>query len=738
MFANKLKHPRTRYSQLMWVLFCLLVVGWLTPPLEAQDEYVSWHATGWAYRVIVETPAANADAKEVDVAQVKLIHAGALQADADDVRIFDLEGNAVAYQVTYQDAARYALISFQVPSTQSIRVIYFGNKDAETDPMRTLASEDPAAGPPQPGPTAKGWIPRAGLVLATYARPGNVPSPQNVSEMKTILEQSRKAPIGAGYRDNISDSFNPFGVSDHYVSIYQGWLKLPETGEWGFCTASSNASFSFLDGKELIHWPGDHQGHAGRRGEFNIAQTVEQGLHYVTYLHEHHRHRPLAFMGIRPPGQKFFKGFDVAHFPQPRAGVITRYETSNFKTVAVPVVELLDAAMFKGSPDVSLTRVRLSAQVPAGEKDKWQVAWKLGDGQSVTGQDVQHVYLEPGLYRVSMQAAGPQGQKSTIDWPLQIPELGPTQIDGLTTTRTREYGQLLDNINPKNLTGDRVAILALALEQIEHPGNAATAAKAALFKDDLSSHYLDVMLALGYMDEPAPLNEACPLAAHFERRVQAAKSVLDRMRLMASLVKIKGVWQRDLQGALKVYDSATVLMKANEGNVTLKPSMREATIAMGDSSLYAGQLSQAREYYQHAQSLARHQLSASILAARSGIYPQQVDQQLDNNKPQMAWVVIGRWKDEVPTDMLTGLPSFYEGKVFATRRQYQAAIAPLTLAIQLFRGSEYEAQAYWLLTQAYHKTGQTDAAKAVLIKLKATGLTGQWIDKADQLLKEQP
>ena len=49
--------------------------------------------------------------------------------------------------------------------------------------------------------------------------------------------------------------------------FYSVTFPLPAAGTYQFCTVSNEASFSFLDGKPLVHWPGRHTVERGMRGE---------------------------------------------------------------------------------------------------------------------------------------------------------------------------------------------------------------------------------------------------------------------------------------------------------------------------------------------------------------------------------------------------------------------------------------------------------------------------------------
>ena len=54
----------------------------------------------------------------------------------------------------------------------------------------------------------------------------------------------------------------------------------------------------------------------------------------------------------------------------------------------------------------------------------------------------------------------------------------------------------------------------------------------------------------------------------------------------------------------------------------------------------------------------------------------------------------------------------------------------MTLVIALARGTEFEAEARWLLALAYQKTGEQDAYVQTLAALVDAGLTGPFREQA--------
>ena len=284
-----------------------------------------WHLPGWQARAIVEIPKPSTDAG-TDTAGVKVLCQGRAKPDGADYRVLDAAGKPVSFQLMFHDAGRYSLLSFRAADPKQKYFVYFDNPKAERAAEQIVLDPTPGA-----GPLKAAWVPKQGLVLQTLQRPSNgspdkEENPENVEQMTKLIE---KSPFkhGARYQRNISDGYNPFGSSDYYISIYRGWIHIPKAGKYGFCTASNEASFSFMDGKELIHWPGQHSAEKGTRGEVNATVELTAGPHYVEYYHEEVTLDQMAFLGWKPEGEKFFAGIPDSAFPAAHEGKVTAYET---------------------------------------------------------------------------------------------------------------------------------------------------------------------------------------------------------------------------------------------------------------------------------------------------------------------------------------------------------------------------------------------------------------------------
>jgi len=277
------------------------------------------HLPGWQARAIVEIPKPSTETG-VDTAGVRILCQGKSKADGSDYRVLDAAGKSVPFQIMFHDAERYSLLSFRAANPKQRYFVYFGNPKAERAAEQVIAKPAPGSGPPKAG-----WVPKYGLVFQTIQRPEG-DNPRSVAEMAKLIDGS-KAKYGARFQRRVADGYNPFGPSDYYIRIYRGWINILKAGKYQFCTVSNEASFSFLDGKELIPWPGRQTADRGARGEVNATAELTAGLHYLEYYHEEVTLEQMAYLGWRPSADAGpFSPIPESIYTAPHEAVVTRYE----------------------------------------------------------------------------------------------------------------------------------------------------------------------------------------------------------------------------------------------------------------------------------------------------------------------------------------------------------------------------------------------------------------------------
>lgn len=719
-----------------------------------------WHAAGWRCRATVRIDQAGSEG--VDTAAVRIHHAGLAQADGDDYRVFDAAGRPVAYQIDYHHPRRDTLIRFRArfraePADRTF-TIYFGNDQAGADPHRAIVDERPGGGPPRPGEKADGWVPRAGLVLITMRRPEDTPNPGTVAELAALIDASPGLD-GAEYVRNISLGVNPFGDSDFFISVHRGWIDLPRAGAYGFCTASNEASFSFIDGRELVHWPGRHTEKRGELGQKNAEHDLAAGLHHVSYFHEEVLLYQVAFLGWKPPGKDRYWAIPDKHWSRPHRAVVLGYEAIGDRrhahpggtvitgrTPAMPEATLVDSVW----PDRArreagqYTRYRFGLHGEnVGQFKGWQFAWDFGDGLSGRGAQVEHVYLATGDYTLTLTAAGPDGQLSRTSWPITVYPV--EHLAGRYRKGSYEaHHSIIADYDPSKLATVELMIeLARFFDEAGDGQRSRRVAKAALEQDieDAALQAAAHLLAAGDAGKASrrwagaiDADAARAAAAHLARARQLEPRAADRMAITARLIRHLGTQRDDPDAARGLYQQAEAEVRDRTADRGLMAAFAAATVAMGDVHLVAGELERADADYRVAEALAVPRIPPPVRVAKIGAYPERLGQLLEAGKADEAEQVVGEWLSDFPADQVRGLPLMWQGKVALARGAPAEAIGPLRLAVELGQASVFEGQARWLLAEAYRQAGRADAADATLHALAAAHL-GPWSRRAAEALQ---
>jgi hypothetical protein len=672
-----------------------------------------------------------------------VLHAGVTRSDASDYRVFDATGQPLPYEVAFHDPQRDSLISFRCTDASALYCIYFGKRDAAPDPLRAVASAF-GAGPPNAGPAASGWIPKAGLMLVTMRRPRDTPNPKTWDEMQNLLANS-SGPDGAGIRANISDGVNAFGDSDYYLSVYRGWLRIPAGGVYLFCTASNEGSFSFLDGRELIHWPGQHTQDRGKYGEKHTEARLDAGLHYVEYFHEEVLLYQVAFLGWFPPGGKRvdgkpqFTGIPDDLFPRPHAAQIARYEAASGGALPTPRVELVDSAWPRTRPRGQYTRYRFTADFGSRmpTQSDWRVSWQFGDGQSATGSPVEHVFLCTRAYPTVMEAEGPDGGIVRREWPLTVFPIehvaGPFVQAAVGTYRPfAERAETAafpaaDLVEYLYLLGDmRLASLArqaadLMLHRPDVTAEQTAEAQMALAGDAGAPALL--------WTPPAP-DASREGASHLAAALALMKDPVRRIETAGRLARCRGIAEVDVAAAEKLFEEAKDAARTAGLAGSVKAALRGAAVALGDAYLAGAQTDRASELYMLAEALAEVVFPAQVRVSKSGAYPERIVQHLAAKRLAEALAELDAWREELPLDQVSGMWFFLRGKVEFQREGFAEAAGLLALASRLGQGAGFEAEARWLTAQSRLKMGNAEGARADLRALVDSHLDSPWRDKA--------
>ncbi|HJT31891.1 MAG TPA: PKD domain-containing protein [Pirellulales bacterium] len=687
-----------------------------------------WHLDGWQERAVV-TIARPADDRDCDTAAVKVLSQGHARPDGADYRVLDGQGRPLPFQIMFHDATRYSLISFRASDPSETYFIYYGNPQAARSAEEIVADPRPAAGPPNGV-----WTPRYGLVYVTMRRPEG-DNPKTVDEFAAMLAAS-PSKDGARYQRRIADGFNPFGSSDNYLSVYRGWLRIDAAGRYRFCTASNEASFSFLGGKELVHWPGRHTAERGIHGEKNAAVELTTGWHYVEYYHEEVALQQMAFLGWSPPGapQERFDAIPEAAFPAPHQGIAAYESRSESEVRFEPAI--VDTIWPRSRQEGQFTRVKFSvAGHWPGVENKDDVSaptyrWDFGDGQTGSGREVEHVYLTLGTYPVKLTEDTADGSH-TAEWPLTVYEVQHV-TDLIHEGNLADYARVASNYDRMRLDAAALKELAYLLAEADQPQAAFDAAsefaeRFAGEKPAWASAMRRLMAEMSLKLGKAKLDDAI---ANYLASLTDQTPPEERFDVLARLIRLLGIEQDQPERAGEIFKQAEAAAKPSRLNETARAAFRECVIATGDVRLWHAERDEARSLYRRAEALAAQPTAPQVRAAQIGAYPNMIREFIDSGDLGAALNIVDRWERSFPTEKLAGQTFFWRGKLLALRGQHHEAARYLARAVGLAPGAAFESEARWLLASSLKQLGRLEDARRELAKLVAAGFADEFAEKA--------
>lgn len=250
------------------------------------------------------------------------------------------------------------------------------------------------AGPAKPAPPAS--VTSGLLVETKRPRRGAV---QSTGDLARLFDRSG-AVLARGMIDRMFVGYQPGGVEGESISRVTGTIFAPIDGEYQLALSADDRGGLRIDGKDVLFahgFPEDTR--------FNTTLNLKRGSHKFEYFHHDEGGDWRVSLGWRRPDT-------------PRIDVVAADAFGRFARTSVGPLERakqLVTADFQASwlgecivADRSSYRIRLEAHFPP-KATNIRALWSFGDGQTATGTKVDHVFLSPGRYEITLDLRTTQG-----------------------------------------------------------------------------------------------------------------------------------------------------------------------------------------------------------------------------------------------------------------------------------------------------------------------------------------
>ncbi len=685
---------------------------------------------------------------------VEFLHHGQLNAQGTNLLITARTRQHVPVRVLQLGPGDFCRLAFQTIAGQREYEVYYGGEP-----------------PTEPAPA---WTNQDGLLLETRRwKDCNLDS---LDSVRRAFEQAE--PIGADYVDAVFHACNPFSLKDEpFLSRYRGRIQIERAGRYGFFTSSRDASFLLIDGQQVVAASGRHGPTRRARPETLGSVQLSAGAHLFEYYH--------AAAGSEAVMAAAWTEDPAAEKPQPKRIPPELLRTASIGRAAAGLVTRRDVRLvpdfrFTIAGDVPLPGEPLPL-VGVGFRNlsapaltmRGRVNWDFGDGQTSSQLHVDHVYLRPGLYQVTLSvdpAAGRQvvttsriyvdrprltrkDEEKFHDLDQYLPVLrtyDPTRLDAVSLRQLiRAYetkadalldealaedagtdetgGQGDTNAGARPGAGARLvrpragARADLLAESREYVALAVAAGKAAL-TSPVAAEGEDALWGIAELTGPMARDRLGDSQAALAIWRGAAERTAGPERKAACLARAADIAVNDLldrAAAKALLDEAQTLL----GQARTGAEAAQLQRVWGDYYALAGDGEAARKAYAQAATLHRSAQGYVERTAWEGAHTRSTEEFLKEGHLDRAAAEIHLWQREFPDARIDGYLTLMYTRYWATRGMYDQAVAQAEQLQTVNPDSPYVDRVLWLAAECELGRGRKDRALATLHSI-LTGYPG--------------
>lgn len=667
----------TAQRGLRWAVAAALLGGQAAGGLAA-----GWWNPSWPYRRIATVdPFEPTRLEGRDVAVVTLPTAGLIRPDGRDIRVATAGGKDVPRRVLMVGPGDRARVAFALKPGARKYYVYYGNDSAEA-----------------PEPLAI----RRGVLLELWRNPDG--DPPTLQQAREVLAEA-KTLIGRGFRDRIFLGHNPYGPQHRIAGRFTAYLVCPADGQYVFATSSRNASFLQVDGELVVDNGGRHRPQRNIRVRGSVE--LDAGLHELTFHHVSSGGAPVAVVAWRPPGAERVRPIPPGAFApvhRATAGLMHRYG----RTVSVDFLPDWQGEAFVKDRYFQRWAFRAHAIGRRTGSVKWR--WDFGDGQSSTAEAVEHVYLTPGRYTVTLTAQTFIGElKRTNRIFVSRPWDKVTQN---TLDELSKHAAIVARYDFASLPAEDAAHAVVLLDRARMGEALLRAGRGLLAQGSAPAPRLQEALPI----YAAALTEAGQPEAAARALQQAAGMTEDPAARAELLCRAGKLWLEELDRpdeAMKRFTQVVEKLAALTGS----EFVRGARIGVGDVWRARGKYEKAEAAYEAVGPAGMAPGRRALI--RKGDFARHVEAYIRDEKLSAAEEYLQRWARSLPGDKLEGYWSWMKVRYLRRRGRHEDAVREAETLVNVNPRSNYAPRLLWLAAESCRGLGEAEKAETLLRRLVA-------------------
>ncbi len=605
---------------------------------------------------------------------------GELSATGGNLVVQDSRRNLVPWRILQLGPGDFCRLAFQTVPRQHLYKIFYGGK---------AAPEKPPA-----------WTDRAGLLLETRHW-----SNCNFNSLDSLRETFKTAePFGSAYVPAVFHRFNPFWPNpEPFLSQYQGTLQIARPGVYHFFTSSQDCSFLLIDDKLVVSAPGWHGPvHDSRvKGQVNLSG----GPHEFKYLHAAAGADACMVAAWQPPGSGKPEAIPPEAFGSAAIGV---YPATGVKHLHEIAVDIAGEVPLAGS-EMPLVRVQLRSISTRGSTARPKIHWDFGDGQTSALTDPLHIYLLPGLYRVTMKVSGEADSLAIVN---RVPIHRALVFDDQNhpPDQLAPYLTILDRYDPAKLDPPGLRQLVRAFVEGGQFARAAKAGQAGILAErepaDADSALGVVRLVGGLLRDR--LDDAAAALNFWQAAVKVLRPSLWKAECEIEAADLAINDLAHAEPAKALLDSAAKRLE-KEAEPALASHLDRV---WGDWYARKGDKASARAAYARAMTALETRKSAVEQDAWRGAHSRSTEEFLRDKALDRAWTELSLWQEAYPIDKVEGYLTLLQARYWAARNKWPQAIALAGDLVAINPDSPYADRLVFLSAECEEKSGHADRARA--------------------------